>query len=202
MSTLHSRNKFSTHRVASIGFLKYISTGLTLHPTVKQRDINTLVNVDLNEKDITILKEYVSINTDSNSNKKQHPDGNIKDLAENSNIILFPAFDLSTKRVEFKNDNARSTTITYEISCHPDHTILLKSILIQIQVLDTTPPSGTHIYFIPYRHQKPNISTESIHGSNRHRTYPNHHEIRNEFRTKRTATRITICHWLRTNLTN
>ena len=44
-------NKFSTHCVASIAFLKYISTGLTLHSIEKQRVINALMNVDLNEKD-------------------------------------------------------------------------------------------------------------------------------------------------------
>ena len=49
-------NKISTHRVASIGFLKDVSTGLTLHSTAKQRVTNALMNVDLNETDITALQ--------------------------------------------------------------------------------------------------------------------------------------------------
>ena len=57
MSTLQSLhtwvtiNKFTTHRVASIGFLKYVSTGLTLHSTAKQR----VINVKLNEIHILAL---------------------------------------------------------------------------------------------------------------------------------------------------
>ena len=54
-------NKFSTHRVASIGFLKYVSTGLTLYSTAKQRVINALLYVDLNETGIITLQECILI---------------------------------------------------------------------------------------------------------------------------------------------
>ena len=50
-------NKLDTHRFASIGFLKYVSTGLTLHSTAKQRGINALVQVKLNEPDISAFQE-------------------------------------------------------------------------------------------------------------------------------------------------
>ena len=145
-------NKFSTHRVASIGFLKYISTGLTLHSTAKQRVINALVNVKLNEKDITALKECVFIYTNLNSNNKRNPDGNRKDPAENSNAIILAAFNMSTKRVGIGNGNTRITTVSYEIRCHPDHTTILKSILLLIQVsmLNPITPSDNHVHFITY----------------------------------------------------
>ena len=65
MSTLQSLrtrvtfNKFDTHRVTSIGFLKYVSTGLTLHSTAKKRVINTFIQVKLNEVDILVLQECI-----------------------------------------------------------------------------------------------------------------------------------------------
>ena len=141
--------KILTHRVAS-GFLKYVSTCITLHSTAKQRVTNALMNVDLNENDITALKECVSTNTNHNPTNKRNPDGNRKYPAENSNTIVFPAFDLSTKRVEFGNGNARVTAVAYEILCHPDHANLLKSILIKSSVLDSLPLSGNHTHFILY----------------------------------------------------
>ena len=53
-------------------------------------------------------------------------DGNRKDPIDNDNATVFPAFDLSTKRIEFGNINARVTTVAYEIECYPDHATLLK----------------------------------------------------------------------------
>lgn len=70
MSTIQSLrtwvtlNKFDTHRVVSIGFLKYISTGLTLHSTAKQRIINALMKVNVNEADnLTPLNTFLSLQT-------------------------------------------------------------------------------------------------------------------------------------------
>ena len=121
LHTLVSFNKFDTHRFASIGFLKYISTGLTLHSTTKQRVINALMKVNLNEADILALQEYIPVITDSTTNNKRNPDGNRKDSNTQDNTIAFPAFDLSTKRVEFGNGTTRLTTVAYEIRCHPVH---------------------------------------------------------------------------------
>ena len=45
-------NKFFTHREASIGFLKYVSTGLTLQYVTKKRITSALMNVDLTDEDI------------------------------------------------------------------------------------------------------------------------------------------------------
>ena len=84
MSTLQSLrtrvtfNKFSTHRVASIGFLKYVSTGLTLHSTTKRRVTNALMNVDLNESDISALHACIPDIIDLTTNNKRNPDGNRK----------------------------------------------------------------------------------------------------------------------------
>ena len=143
-------NKLSTHRVASIGFLKYVSICLTLHSTGKKRVTNALMNVDLNENNITTLKECVSTNANPNQANKRSPDDNRKDPTKNSNTIVFPAFDISTKRVGFGNGNARVTTVAYEIRCHFDHATLLKSIFIQASVLDPISASKNYTHFIPY----------------------------------------------------
>ena len=108
------------------------------------------MNVDLNEKDILALKESVSNDTHSNLTNKRKPDGNRKKTVENSNIIVFPAFDISTKCVGLDNSNAQVTTIGYEIRCHPYHANLLKTILIQVSVLDPIAPSERNFHFIPY----------------------------------------------------
>ena len=143
-------NKFDTHRVVSIGFLKYVSTGLTLHITAKQRVINALMQVNLNDVDILALQACIPIISVSNSNSKRLSDGNRKDPTTHNKTIVFPAFDLSTNRWGFGNGNARITTVAYEIRCNPAHATLLKSILIQASVLDPISPSDNHIQFIPY----------------------------------------------------
>ena len=62
MSTLQSLNtwltfnNFSTHREASIGFLKFVSTGLTLQYIAKQRVISALTKVELSDEDIIALQ--------------------------------------------------------------------------------------------------------------------------------------------------
>ena len=89
------------------------------------------MKVKLNDKEISALEECIPIISDDTSNNKRLPDGNRKDPTTLENTIVFPAFDLSTKRVGFGNGNSRVTTVAYEIRCHPAHATLLKSILIQ-----------------------------------------------------------------------
>ena len=79
LQTWTTFKKFDNHRVASIGFLKYISTGLTLHYTAKKRVINALVQVNLNESDILAVQECIPVISDSTSNNKRLLDGNRKD---------------------------------------------------------------------------------------------------------------------------
>ena len=75
-------------------------------------------------------------------------------VTENTNwkqqYYCFPDFDLSTKCAGFENSNAQVTTIGYEIRCHPYHANLLKTILIQVSVLDPIAPSERNFHFIPY----------------------------------------------------
>ena len=52
LGTRLTLNKFSTHREASIGFLKYVSTGLTLQYVTKKRITSALMNVDITVEDI------------------------------------------------------------------------------------------------------------------------------------------------------
>ena len=76
------------------------------------------MKVKLNDEDISALKECIPIISDDASNNKRLPDGNRKDPTTPDKTIVFPAFDLSTKRVGFGNGNSRVTTVAYEIRCH------------------------------------------------------------------------------------
>ena len=108
------------------------------------------MNVNLDEADILALQECILVIIDSTTNTKWNPDSNRKDPNTQDNIIVFPAFDLSTKRVEFGNGTTRVTTVAYKIRCHPSHATLLKPILIQAFVLDPVSPSDNHTHFVPY----------------------------------------------------
>ena len=155
MSTLQSLNtwinlnRFSTHREASIGFIKYVSTGLTLYHIAKKRVAIALMNVELSPEDILTLQETTNETAIHNHNNKRKPDGQPKE-AEHSNSIIFPSFDLSTKRIGFGNNTNRVTTVAYEVKCHPAHSTILKSLIIKASVLDPLPPSDTTIHFIPH----------------------------------------------------
>ena len=111
MSTLQSLatwlifNKFATHYVTSICFLKYASTGLILYLTAKQQVTNALMNLYLTETDIIALQECISVTIDPTSNNKRNPDVIRKEPDTQHNTIVFSAFDLSTKRVGFGNGN-------------------------------------------------------------------------------------------------
>ena len=70
--------------------------------------------------------------------------------SDNDNYIVFPAFDLPTKRISFGNGSARVTTIAYEIRCYLHYATLLKKILIQASILYPILPSYSHIHFITY----------------------------------------------------
>ena len=141
-------NKLSTHYEVSIGFLKYVNTGLTLHSTTKKQVINALMNVKLLDSDITKLWEYSNNDDIKKSSNKRTSDSTQKHRWDNDNFIDFLTFDLSTKRIGFVNESARVTTIAYAIRYHPHHTTWLKSIIIQASLLDPTPPSDSHIHFI------------------------------------------------------
>ena len=154
MSTLQSLNtwlnlnRFFTHREASIGFIKYVSTDLTLHHIAKKRVATALMKVELSPEDIFKLQETTDKTAIHNHSNKRKPDGQPKE-AEHSKIITFPAFDLSTKRIGFGNGTKRVITVAYEVKCHPTHSTILKSLLIKASVLDPLPPSDTNIHFIP-----------------------------------------------------
>ena len=155
MSTLQSLNtwlnlnRFSTHRKASIGFIKYVSTRLTLYHIAKKRVDTALMKVELSPEDITTLQETSAETSIHNHNNKCNPDGQPKE-AEHSNSIIFPAFDLSTKRIGFGNGTNRVTTVAYEVKCHSNHSTIVKSPLIKTSVLYPLPPSDTNIHFIPH----------------------------------------------------
>ena len=84
MSTLQSLNtwlnlnRFSTHREASIVFIKYISTGLTLHHIAKKKVSTILTNVDISPEDIITLQETTEGDAIHHHNSTRKPDGQLK----------------------------------------------------------------------------------------------------------------------------
>ena len=147
MSTLQSLNTwlnlncFSTHCEVSIGFIKYVSTGLTLHHIAKKRVSTALMNVDLSHEDIIALQKTTEGDATHNHKNKRKPDRQLKEPEKNKNSVIFPAFDLSTKRIGFGNGTKRVTTVAYVVKFHPVHSTILKYFLIKPSVLDSLPPS-------------------------------------------------------------
>ena len=94
-------NNFFTHREASIGFLKYVSTGLILQHTAKKRIISALMNVDLTGNGIIALQKNIDNKINTNNSNKHSPDDQIKHATDRHKRNAFPAFDLSMKRIEF-----------------------------------------------------------------------------------------------------
>ena len=107
------------------------------------------MSVDLTEEEIIELKKNTTYNVIHIHNNKRKLDGQLKDTTEGQERIVFPPFDLSTKRIGFGNGPNRATTVAYEIKCHPAYSTMLTSVLIKSSVLDPIPPSNINIYFIP-----------------------------------------------------
>ena len=107
------------------------------------------MNVDLPPKTSLQFKKTTEEDAIHNNNNKHKPDGQLKEVETNKDRIIFPAFDLSTKRIEFDNGPNRVTTVAYEVKCHPAHATILKSLFIKLSVLDALPPSDTNIYSTP-----------------------------------------------------
>ena len=97
-----TQDKCSTHREASIGYIKYISIAFTLQQVVKARVVNALINLGLTKEEIFALStipndDMVTINT---TFKKCSTDDQPKLPEEDiNNRITFPAFDISTKKL-------------------------------------------------------------------------------------------------------
>ena len=58
-----------------------------------------LTNVDLSHEDIIALQTTSKVDANHNYNPKLKPDGQLKEPEKNKNSVIFPAFDLSTKRI-------------------------------------------------------------------------------------------------------
>ena len=56
-----------------------------------------------------------------NNNNKLKLDGQIKDAETNQHRIVFPAFEVSTKRIGFGNGSNRVTTVAYKVKYHLGH---------------------------------------------------------------------------------
>ena len=108
------------------------------------------MKVDLSEEEIIALQQTTENDVNNTQTNKQKPDGQLKDVTDSQQRIVFPTLDLSTKRIGFGNGSNRVTTIAYEIKCHPAHSIMSKCLLTKSSVLDPIQPSDLNIYFIPH----------------------------------------------------
>ena len=108
------------------------------------------MNVDLSPEDNIAIHEIIEGNTIHNHNNKRKPYGQLKESDKNKNSIIFPAFDLSTKRIGFGNGTNRFTMVVYEVKYYPAHSTILKSLIIKSSVLDPLPPFDTDIHFLPH----------------------------------------------------
>ena len=108
------------------------------------------MKVELSDENIIDLQQTNENEVTNTQTNKRKPDGQLKDAIDSQKRIVFPAFDLSTKRIGFGNGSNRVTTTTYEIKCHPTHSTLLKFLLIKSSVLDPIQPSDSNIYFISH----------------------------------------------------
>ena len=64
--------------------------------------------------------------------------------------IQLPAFDLSTKKIEYGNGKRIVTTAAFEVKCHLDDALILKYLFCRLSASDDKVPSNSHIYFVAY----------------------------------------------------
>ena len=82
-------NKLSTHREASIGFIKYVNTSITLQTLISSRIELALRSIPLTEEDTKMLVPLTE------GKKRKAP----TDLhSDDFEPFQLPVFDLSTKR--------------------------------------------------------------------------------------------------------
>ena len=141
--------KYSTHREACIGWLKYIITSITLQSSAKLRVETLLKTAYLKAAEIVSLttKSYKSV-TGSTDNRSHKRVGEINhDENDEWKEIVFPAFDL---HIRFRKGDKRISTIAFEVRCHPDNASILKTLLSRISSDDKTPSSEETVHFAPY----------------------------------------------------
>lgn len=108
------------------------------------------MNVDFIEEDIITLQKTTDNDVTNTHSNRIKLDDQLRDITEGQQCIIFPAFDLSTKIIEFENESNIEITVAYEIKCYPDNSTLLKSLLIKSSILYPIPPSDSNIYCIPH----------------------------------------------------
>ena len=134
-------NKFSTHREASIGFIKYVNTSITLQASIRSRIELTLCGMSLTEEDIKALVPLTE-------GKKRKAPTDIH--SEEFEPIQLPTLDLSTKKIGFGNGKRRVTTTAFEVKCHPGDAVILKRLFCRLSRSDDKVPSNNHIHFVAY----------------------------------------------------
>ena len=154
-------DKFDTHREASIGWLKNMSTITTLHNTARSKVEQALLDVTLTAAEVRQFTPTQTHNKDDdeatlhdNNKKKQRSNSgnathkNDFDIDDYSPLIL-PAFDLSSSTVSYGNGKLRVKTTAFEVKCHPDQAKILKTLLIRSS-LNTDTNNYDNIQFVPY----------------------------------------------------
>ena len=154
-------DKFDTHREASIGWLKNMSTITTLHNTARSKVASTLLDVTLTTVEVTQLTPTLNTSSDDdeitrhdNNNKKQRSNSGNTTSTKEVNIedyppLVIPAFDLSSSSVSYGNGKLRVKTTVFEVNFHPEHLKILK-ILLTRSSLNTDQNNYDNIQFVPY----------------------------------------------------
>ena len=99
-------NKFSTHREALIGFIKYVNTSITLHTSISSRIDIALYSMPLTEEDTKFL-----LPTTDRKKRKASNESNTDEFEP----IQLPTFILSTKRIRYENGKRRVATTAFEV---------------------------------------------------------------------------------------
>ena len=157
MNTLHQQqafiqfNQYSTHHEACIGWLKDISTSITLQSSAKLRVENLLKTAHLTESIIASLTNTnYKTGTGSTDDRFRKRMGEINhDENGEWKDIVFPAFDLHMRRISFGNGDKRISTIVFGVRYHPYNSTFLKTILSRISSDDKAPSSEDTIHFAP-----------------------------------------------------
>ena len=142
--------KMSTHREASIGFIKYESPTIMLQTVIRSRIELALYSMPFTEEDIKHLvtvirgeKRKTTNELDSNETSITEPNGDCEYAP-----IHLPIFNLSTKNIHYGNGKRRVSTTAFEVKCHPNNAALLKRILFKATTNDTMLPGSNNIHFV------------------------------------------------------
>ena len=134
-------NKLSTHREASIEFIKYVNTSITFQVSIRHRIELPLYIMHLTEEDTTLFLP--------STDRKMRKGSNESNIDEFEPIQL-PVFDLFTKKIGYGNGKRKVTITAFEVKYYPNDVLILQHIFFRLPASDDKVPSNNHIHFAAY----------------------------------------------------